>query len=325
LKDPESKVRLSALDAAVRLAPDSAVGWLLFALDDEDGEVRSRAANALGDIGDGRAVEALIKAVRDPWNSVRIAAIEALGKIADSRAVSVLVREVDTGEAGVRRAAVVSLGLIGDRGATKTLVAVLEDERCLSAALEALGNIGDRTVIEPIFSFLGHPTAYSAAARTLRILGEPQWERVVDGSHGGLQRLAGTDDPRIVAALVRALEAEDHGHRATAARLLGEIGDVRAIEPLVRLLRNAKMADDVICASKALGLIGDERAVEPLIAELKCNHYSARCAAARALESIGDRHSRCAERIAEVATRIRAAQREPYRGDSMKYRDVMDL
>ena len=54
--------------------------------------------------------------------------------------------------------------------------------------------------------------------------------------------------------------------RRAAAEALGQLGDKRAVEPLI-----AALQDDVEnvrqAAAEALGQLGDERAVEPLIAE----------------------------------------------------------
>ena len=64
-----------------------------------------------------------------------------------------------------------------------------------------------------------------------------------------------------------------------AAEALGELGDARAVEPLIRVLGNNPSA------ARALGEIGDERAVEPLITALE-NEY-VRDAAKEALKKLG--------------------------------------
>jgi len=56
--------------------------------------------------------------------------------------------------------------------------------------------------------------------------------------------------------------------RRAAAEALGEIGDARAVEPLIAALKD-KDREMRETAAKALGEIGDARAVEPLIAALK--------------------------------------------------------
>ena len=75
--------------------------------------------------------------------------------------------------------------------------------------------------------------------------------------------------------------------RKAAAQVLGEIGDVRAVEPLIVALKN-KHEDLRKTAAEALGKIGDARAVEPLRVALKDEDRDVRKAAAKALGKIGD-------------------------------------
>jgi hypothetical protein len=67
---------------------------------------------------------------------------------------------------------------------------------------------------------------------------------------------------------------------------LGEIGDPRAVEPLIAALKDSGSAVGLHAASNAasaLGKIGDPRAVEPLIAALKDSNDRVPCYAADAL------------------------------------------
>lgn len=74
--------------------------------------------------------------------------------------------------------------------------------------------------------------------------------------------------------------------RKEAALILGEIGDVRAVEPLIRVLKDNKDVREE--AIHALGKIGDTRAVEPLIRALQDENSNVRGRAAEALGKIGD-------------------------------------
>lgn len=64
------------------------------------------------------------------------------------------------------------------------------------------------------------------------------------------------------------MKHEDRVFRQAAASALGEIGDARAVEPLIQTLEDR---DSLVAgkAAQALGRIGDARAVEPLIQALK--------------------------------------------------------
>jgi HEAT repeat protein len=83
-----------------------------------------------------------------------------------------------------------------------------------------------------------------------------------------------------------------------AIQVLGDIGDPRAVELLLKLLGRIDRADNWDTAVEALGHIGDPRAVEPLIAVLADPHHpwpddfdyenETRQAAAEALGWLGD-------------------------------------
>ncbi len=89
-----------------------------------------------------------------------------------------------------------------------------------------------------------------------------------------------------VEPLIAALKKDEEWYvRKTAAEALGQIGDVRAVEPLIVALKEGDMRR---VSAEALGKIGDTRAVEPLIATLKDKDSDVCKAAAEALGKIGD-------------------------------------
>jgi HEAT repeat protein len=89
-----------------------------------------------------------------------------------------------------------------------------------------------------------------------------------------------------VKKLISAGKHPDPVIRKKSLRALGELGDKRAVEPLLRALRD-KDCDVVIIAGRALGEIGDERAIEPLMDVLsrspKPHYEKERASAASAL------------------------------------------
>jgi HEAT repeat protein len=75
----------------------------------------------------------------------------------------------------------------------------------------------------------------------------------------GGARCAGALEP-----LIKALADEHHMVRADAAMALGDLGDKRAVEPLLALL-NSVPGDSVrMAAVVALGALRDRRAIGPL-------------------------------------------------------------
>ena len=57
--------------------------------------------------------------------------------------------------------------------------------------------------------------------------------------------------------------------RYNAARILGELGDSKAVEPLIDVLRNDKNGSVRLYAARALGELGDTKATEFLIESLE--------------------------------------------------------
>ncbi len=88
-----------------------------------------------------------------------------------------------------------------------------------------------------------------------------------------------------VKGLIKALSYEDSIVRRFAVKALAEIGDFRALEPLITALQDKDYRVSAAAAT-ALSQIGSP-AVEPLIAALKGNDYRVRKAAAIALGQIG--------------------------------------
>ena len=84
-----------------------------------------------------------------------------------------------------------------------------------------------------------------------------------------------TDADEQIESLIGALGDDDWEVRRDAAESLGEIGDLRAIEPLIDALRNDRHRYVRSSTIRALGRIGDPKAVEPLI-DLSNEHLKLR-------------------------------------------------
>jgi small nuclear ribonucleoprotein (snRNP)-like protein len=94
-------------------------------------------------------------------------------------------------------------------------------------------------------------------------------------------------DKRAVEPLITALWSHSKGGRKGAAIALGQLRDERAVEPLITALSDDS-PDVVRSAATALGELGDKRAVEPLITALKSHSEGGRKGAAIALGQLRD-------------------------------------
>lgn len=189
-------------------------------------------------------------------------------------------------DATVRKAAAVALEQIGDERAVKPLIDALRwagdgtgDVR--AAAIEALAQLGS-CAVEPLITVLGHHhSPRREATNALVRLGSYAVEPLVATlkSGGFLERehaaeaLGQIGDKRAVEPLITAFRkiVQDQRVREAAAKALGEFGS-SVVEPLIAALKDENRVVRKL-AAEVLGHIGDERAVEPLIAALKPGQY----------------------------------------------------
>ncbi len=102
------------------------------------------------------------------------------------------------------------------------------------------------------------------------------------------QALGELGDPRALQPLITALQRDKNSLvRDWAAEALGKIGDKRAVEPLITALKDESSSVPIF-AAEALGRIGDVQAVEPIIMLLDSHFIDTRTTAMEALAKIGD-------------------------------------
>lgn len=241
----------------------NALDQLLEQLTDRDFKVRKAAAEALGNHRFSRAIEALADVQNDEYLLVRLAAVAALGKIGGSQVVPHLIRALKDRDYDVRRIAAEGLARTPDPTAVESLAKVLEQHRrpedapTRMAVVEALGNIGGAQVVDPLLVAL-HDENYAVGETAARALTKIRDPRIIE---------------RVVYALANRTRAEDHADhillalgpdsldrllpllhhsnlwvRSKVARLLGVIGDPRAVEPLLGLLQDREL--DVVWAAQ---------------------------------------------------------------------------
>jgi len=211
---------------------------------------RERAARRLGRIKDPRAVEPLIESLKDKNSKVRANVAEALGKLKDPRAVEPLIEGLKlTNDIFYENAAVKALANI-DKPAMEQLIKALKDKTnnwtVRNASAKAIGIIGDPKGVELLIGML----------KEEKILG------CVEG-------LARTKNPLAVEPLIEELNYQNSSYfREKVAKALGWIADPRAVESLIKSLKD-KNYEVRERAAEALGRIKDPRAVKPLIKTLK--------------------------------------------------------
>jgi HEAT repeat protein len=178
--------------------------------------VRWRAVQALGQSRDPRALEPLLGALGDRLPTIRIAALSGLGRLRDRRATGPVVTMLDDPDGKVRASAAAALKRLGKAAHAPMLEAYRRGSaRARFALLSALGRIKTSAVSELLIAALDDPQV-EIRVEAARVLGVRK-------------------DRRAVGRLLRAV-AEGGPYQFVYIRVLGEIGDPTAFEPLQALL-----------------------------------------------------------------------------------------
>ena len=210
-KDPAVRVHCAGVLAAEKVA--KALEPLLRLLKAADPNVRRMAANALGSLGNPRAGDALMALLEtEQEDAVRIAAATALGTMAEKRAVRKLLAMASEMGAPAQAAAVRALAAIGDRSVGKDLVKIYESIPPPSADTPPKQK----------------PKAKPPKQKPRRQPNYAQLKRELMSAFGALKCTEALD---ILIPMV--LERTD----GNAMRILGEIGDRRGAEAIVKRLK----------------------------------------------------------------------------------------
>jgi len=282
-------------------------------LRDPDFSARWHAAEVLGDIGDTRAVEPLIGLLADEEDTVRRTAIDSLGKLKDVRAllpiarmfgpldetlssftlratiikslgnfgpaaIDELIRMLKSGDLTIWVFASNSLKQIGKR-ASPALIELLRHRATWprQTAVELLGEFREVEAIEPLIRLLDDRSLLirDEAMNSLTLIGKPAVE-----------------------PLHNALRTAKREIRNRSAIVLAQIGDKRALEPLITIVKDraesrwrrnsadrAGLRADV---AAALGVLGDVAAIGPLQDAVQNDRMAVGVAAMGALVQLGD-------------------------------------
>ncbi|MFX1465373.1 MAG: HEAT repeat domain-containing protein [Promethearchaeota archaeon] len=192
-------------------------------------EQDSEIINELISIGKN-AIDQLIDALQHEKWYVRRKISEILGELQDERVVSSLIQTLkEEKNSYVRETCVVSLGKIGEKTTIPFLISLLKD-RDPQVRIEASLALGKMKAVRAVQSLCNNLNAKNPGVR---------WAAV--RAIGAIK-----DAKAAVIPLISLLDEEkekESNIRDWAAWALGEIGDSRAIKPLVNALKKDKSPD----------------------------------------------------------------------------------
>ncbi|MEM7127010.1 MAG: HEAT repeat domain-containing protein [Chloroflexota bacterium] len=196
---------------------DSALKPLIAAIESNDWKRREGAVEALGYLGNVQAVDTLIDSIYDENEYVRRVVPESLGRLGDIRAVEPILALLHEPTPLIRYQAINALGKLGDIRAVKPLCTILQDEneRIHQPVPDIMGLLGNEQATKPdiVFPRDSYIDVRQAAAEALGLLGDEGIE-----------------------SLILTLQVGGKGARQRVAKVLGDIGVLCAVEPLILLL-----------------------------------------------------------------------------------------
>lgn len=250
----------TAIFALGEIGDERAVEILLKQMPSDSEFTRSCVAIAIGKIGAEKALPYLIVKLKDISAGVRSNSAFALARIGNDTAVDPLIGVLESGKTyngkvndstnalpDVRKSTILALGELRDTRATESLIGILTDkdekEDVRLAAASALGEIKDPRAVETLKTVFDNKSMDT------------------DIRKKALLALSKTKSPEITEILIRNLGDRQFGDIAKGALI--NTGET-AVDPLIA---NMKTKDRKIKNETALVLIeiGDPRAIKPLV------------------------------------------------------------
>lgn len=268
LDSSNALTRAAAVWALGRSEDEGAVAPLIAALGDADPRTRQWAARGLDGFADPRAVPPLLERLEDDDAEVRQWAIRSLEPILDERAIRPLIERSEDEDAEVREWAVRTLASLDSDSVAVALRERLEDPS------------------PDVREWAARAMAASATPRPMPPGLQADGREALMPGLGERRPIPGDDQD--IAALIRSLDDADADVREWAARSLAEIGDERAVWPLIERIRDDANADVREWAIRALAWLGDPDATDPLINALDDAHPDIREWAVRSLGVLQD-------------------------------------
>ena len=238
-----------ALQAIVGLRITPTLPLLAMHIHHTNPDVRQRIIEVFGKIGGTNEVPAVMGALSDPVADVQLVAISALRQLHQSVQPDRLTEKLVHADPHVRAAAARFFGDLGDRRFANHVATLLFDENRFvrSAATEALGKMGDRSAVGALLEVLARQTPDGESTGTRQATGHG----VVIGAS------------RPIPPLLSGLELL--AQKAEAIKALGDWHASEAVVPIIENGLQAKNPQLIAISAFALGQIGDRRALGPLI------------------------------------------------------------
>lgn len=296
LDDEDPLVRAAVASALGNFRDSRAMGPLLKAIQDNNTSVRANAALSLGNFDDSKITDALLMSLEDKEPDVRRNVIRALASHSPDYVDAALNKATRDSDESVRQMAAAALqhrkgdhvafdrlNLEGDitEEMRQTIDKVMADGQLDTQDMEILRHSNPRVRSE-LLSYIAEKSGPQMVKLMLPGLNDIN-PAVRAKAINSLTKMG----KKGVGALVESLEEQTSPFiRAGIAEVLGNIGDDRALVPLMRLLTDK---DDRVITSAIISLsqLNNPDAIDPLAQLLKHRDEGVRTHATVALQKLG--------------------------------------
>jgi len=226
---------------------------LLHGLYTKNRNIQILSAEVLGKIQDKRSIEGLIKALDYADDRVMVSVIDSLGELRATESIEKLLNLLSGYSNEIQKTTIKRvLSEIGSPCVNEILKALtgtdITFKKCL---IEILGNINDKRTISPLIEYL-KSSDENFSTPAIEALGKK---------------------PEALAIIIEGLKDENSIFRKNCASVMSKLLSVDTVDILVKACRDKD--EEVACnAIMALGAIGDKRAGQNLMELLKTKNYS---------------------------------------------------
>ena len=270
-KDPVVKMHL--INVISQFDRDDVQRALQEQLEDESKLVRRAALGGLAQLDGTVNIESICALLKDPDVDVINSAIDALVKLKRPNTVNYLIPALKDESEFSRRAAVEVLNGIGTTEDIKHLLEAVADEDwwVQARASDALGRIGGERVVDAVLELIK--------------------DKNEDIRRTAIEILNTCNDPRTLDLLIQATADEDWWVSERAADALAELGDIKAVPALLKMLdRQGKSSPTAL---RAIGKLGDKQVLKRILPFVKSEDKDVKASAIEAVSRLTEaRHAK---------------------------------
>jgi HEAT repeat protein len=245
-------LRASAVELLERLGA-RAVDPLCRHLNDPDHDLRKFVIDILGTIGSSASLPLLLAALDDPDPNVRVSAAENLGKLGDPQALPRLLQVLKGGDLWLKFTVLDALSLIGAPVPLAVLEPLLNESLLKRAIYDCLGALGEADCVGLLLTGILEQVRNAreaAASALMRVRGRLDASLAAELVDRPLKQLKG--EARL-SGLLASLDGTDPAVLEAVVRIMGIIGEERAVAGLLAVSRQERLRGACLAAFKGIG------------------------------------------------------------------------